>query len=124
VQAYARQSIALHTRLNQELEVLAREVHAAMPKNLDEPELKMIDRFQQIRNPKEFDHAYLRASVSAYQAAAAKLRNAATATPDETLSGPLVEWANGRLPTIEGQFSAGADLAASIGAGWTGTSEP
>jgi predicted outer membrane protein len=124
VQYYARQSIALHTRLNQELESVARDVHALMPRNLDEPDLNTVERLGQLNDSKEFDRIYMRSSVLAYQAARANLRNAAVATEAGSLSAPIVEWANARLPTIEAQFTAGADLAAAIGAGWTGTSEP
>jgi predicted outer membrane protein len=124
VQAFARQAIALHTRLNQELEGVARNVNAVLPRNLDEPGAKMIERLKQVRDPIAFNRAYVHASVTTYQAAAAHLRNAASATPTGMLSPPIVDWSGNHLTTIESQYAAGADLAAAIRAGWTGTSEP
>jgi predicted outer membrane protein len=124
VQAYARRAITLHSRLNQELESVARDVNALMPGNLDEPGLKMVERLKLVRDPRTFDRTYMQASVTAYQAAAADLRNAASATQTSMLSVPIVVWSNNTLTTIEGQYTAGADLAATIRAGWTGTSEP
>lgn len=116
VQAYARQIIDHHTRLEMDLNVVARQVHAAPPRQRMVPP-ETLTRLNALQGA-DFDRAYVDASISNHQAAIAAFQNEGLARDPRGINlKPLSDWAAGTVSSLNDELTRAQTLGELSGTG-------
>jgi len=114
VQAYARQMIDHHTRLETDLNMIARQVHAAAPRQRMVPP-EIVTRLNALQGA-DFDRAYVDASISNHQAAIASFQNEGMARDPRGINlKPLSDWAAGTVSSLNDELTRAQTLGEILG---------
>jgi putative membrane protein len=106
VKAFAQTMIRDHSRANDELARIAKQLDIPMPTQLDPMHRELADRLSKLKGA-EFDREYMSAMVKGHEDVASLLRSFTSATRPIGTSGrargeqALMEWAMKVMPTVE-----------------------
>jgi putative membrane protein len=106
VKAFAQTMVRDHSRANDELARIAKQLDIPMPTQLDPMHRELADRLSKLKGA-EFDREYMSAMVKGHEEVASLLRSFTSATRPIGTSGrarseqALMEWAMKVMPTVE-----------------------